>query len=199
MKPFLSILIPTAMLLTACSGVMDSAQPARQVYMLMPLSASPAAAAEQTAPSLALTLDAVPGLDTDWIQALGSDAQLTRYANARWPDHLPEVLSSVIQRSLYSSGRFSSVQQATSARGDEWLLSLEVEKFYGLRNAAGETTRVVTEFSGSIECDGRKGSFTLSDSVPVDGQRLSLVVAAHQEGLNDTTEQLLDRVFDNCP
>jgi len=167
--------------------------------MLMPLPASAKTSADATAPSLSMALEAVPGLDTDWIQALGSDAQLTRYANARWPDHLPEVLSSVIQRSLGSSNRFSSVRRASSARDGEWLLHLQVEKFYGLRNAAGETTGVVTEFSGSVECDGRKGSFTLSDKVPVDGQRLSVVVAAHQEGLNDATQQLVDRIFEYCP
>jgi len=198
MKIRLSILVTAALFLTACSGVMDSAQPARQVYLLMPLAGSAAAAANPTGPSLVLSLTSVPGLDTDQIQALSTDAQLTRYANARWPDHLPEVLSSVMQRSLAASGRFSSVQLASGARDDHWMLRLEVEKFYGLRDSAGATTRVVTELSGSIRCDGKSHSFTLSDSVPVDGQRLALVVAAHQQGLNAATTQLLKEISAAC-
>ncbi len=193
----LSAVIPT--LLSACSGMMDSAQPAKQIYMLMPLSGSPSTAPVEQKPVLAVTLDAVPGLDTDWVQTLGEDASLTRYANARWPDHLPEVLSSVIQRSLASSGRFSAVEQSSRATGDAWMLHLEVEKFYGLQGATGETGSVVTQIAGSIQCNGHGESFTLSDSVAVGSERLSSVVAAHQQGLNDVTQQLIRKIFEVCP
>ena len=47
-----------------------------------------------------MTVSAVPGLDTDRVLALSTDARLNQYANARWPDHLPEVLTSVMKRSL---------------------------------------------------------------------------------------------------
>jgi len=198
-KAFLLVSTLALLLLTACSGIMDSAQPAKRIYMLMPLSGSPTAATDETKPALSFTLDAVPGLDTDWIQALGSDASLTRYANARWPDHLPEVLSSVIQRSLASSGRFSAVEQSSHARGDAWMLHLEVEKFYGLQDTAGETTSVITQVAGSMQCGNHGGSFTLSDSVAVGTERLSSVVAAHQQGLNNVTQQLLKKIFEICP
>lgn len=201
MKTKLFLLISTlaSLLLTACSGMMDSAQPAKQLYMLMPLSGSPTMTTAEQKPALSVTLDAVPGLDTDWIQTLGSDASLTRYANARWPDHLPEVLTSVIQRSLASSGRFSAVEQSSRAAGGAWMLQLEVEKFYGLQGATGETTSVVTQIAGSIECNNHGESFTLSDSVAVGSERLSSVVAAHQQGLNDVTQQLLKKIFEVCP
>jgi ABC-type uncharacterized transport system auxiliary subunit len=193
----LSALAP--LLLTACSGMMDSAQPAKQVYMLMPLSASPSTATDEQKPALSISLEAVPGLDTDWVQTLGVDASLTRYANARWPDHLPEVLTSVIQRSLASSGRFSAVEQSSRAKGNAWMLHLEVEKFYGLQGATGETSSVVTQIAGSIECNNHGETFTLNDSVAVGSERLSSVVAAHQQGLNDATQQLLKKIFEACP
>jgi len=193
----LPVLALAALSLTACSGMMNSEQAAKQVYMLMPSNDSSTAAPQQ-GPELSLSLGAVPGLDTDWIQALSSDARLTRYANARWPDHLPEVLASVIQRSLAASGRFSAVEQSTRSDPDAWRLQLEVQKFYGLRNAQDETTRVVTEFSGSIDCSGQSHSFMLNESVPVSGERLSAVVAAHQQGLNAATDQLVRRIFEAC-
>lgn len=198
-KRYLLLSAVMPLMLTACSGMMDSAQPAKQIYMLMPLSGSPATAPVEQKPVLAVTLDAVPGLDTDWVQTLGEDASLTRYANARWPDHLPEVLSSVIQRSLASSGRFSAVERSSRAAGDAWMLHLEVEKFYGLQGATGETTSVVTQIAGSIECNKHGKSFTLSDSVAVGSERLSSVVAAHQQGLNDVTQQLITKIFEVCP
>lgn len=197
-KLLLLVLAVAASLITACSGVMDSAQPARQYYMLQPLSGLSVADSVGENPSLSMHLGAVPGLDSDWIQALGSNAQLTRYANARWPDSLPEVLGSVIQRSLASTGRFASVDLASHASGGAWFLQLEVQKFYGRQDAAGKTTSVSVGLSGSIECGERRESFTAEKSVPVGAERLSTVVAAHQQGLDDVTRQLLNRITETC-
>ncbi len=197
-KLLVAALLATSMI-TACSGVMDSAQPARQTYMLMPAAQASGTANDGQAPALSVNLSAVPGLDTDRIQALNSDAQLKRYANARWPDHLPEVLGSVVQRSLAASGRFSAVKQSDRASGNGWLLQLEVQKFYGLQSASGSTNSVVVEMSGSIECADNKETFTLSDSQAVSEDRLSIVVAAHQRGLDDVTRQMLEKIEGKCP
>ena len=197
-KILLPALAAMTMLLAACSGVMDSKQPARQSYMLAPYSGAADAAGTAQLPELSMAVSAVPGLDTDRVQALSSDARLNQYANARWPDHLPEVLTSVMKRSLASTGRFSAVEESTRASGDGWLLQLEVQQFYGIRNASGDTSAVIVEMTGSIECNDLRGSFTLSDSNPVSDERLSAVVAAHQQGLNDVTRQLLDQISKTC-
>jgi ABC-type uncharacterized transport system auxiliary subunit len=191
-------LILSTMLLTACSGVMNSAQAAKQYYMLMPLTGASMENTDAQTPGLAMNLTAVPGLDSDWIQALGTDARLTRYANARWPDHLPEVLTSVIQRSLAATGRFSPVDVAPRSTGGAWFLRLEVQKFYGLQDADGQTKSVVVELYGSIECGDHRESFTLNEAVPVGGERLSTVVAAHQQGLDKVTQELLDKIAGAC-
>ena len=197
-KTLLLALAVMTMLLAACSGVMDSKQPARQVYMLTPYSGAADTANPAQGPELSITVSAVPGLDTDRVQALSNDARLNQYANARWPDHLPEVLTSIMKRSLASTGRFSAVEESTRASGDGWLLLLEVQQFYGIRNASGDTSAVIVEMTGSIECNDLRGSFTLSDSNPVGDERLSAVVAAHQQGLDDVTRQLLDQIAKTC-
>jgi len=197
-KTFLLALAAMTMLLAACSGVMDSKQPARQAYMLTPYSGAANTANPAQGPELSITVSAVPGLDTDRVQALSNDARLNQYANARWPDHLPEVLTSIMMRSLMSTGRFSSVEESNRANGDGWLLVLEVQQFYGIRNASGDTSTVIVEMAGSIECNDLRDSFTLSDSNSVADERLSAVVAAHQRGLNAVTEQLLDQINETC-
>jgi len=194
----LPALAAMSMLLAACSGVMDSKQPARQYYMLTPYSGAAETASPAQGPELSLSVSAVPGLDTDRVQALRSDARLNQYANARWPDHLPEVLTSVMKRSLASTGRFSAVEESARASGDGWLLLLEVQQFYGIRNASGDTSAVIVEMTGSIECNDLRSSFTLSDSNPVGDERLSAVVAAHQRGLDDVTRQLLEQISKTC-
>jgi ABC-type uncharacterized transport system auxiliary subunit len=197
-RTHLPALAAMSMLLTACSGVMDSKQPARQYYMLTPYSGAAEAASPAQGPELSMTVSAVPGLDTDRVQALRSDARLNQYANARWPDHLPEVLTSVMKRSLMATDRFSAIEESTRASGDGWLLALEVQQFYGIRNAAGDTSAVRVEMAGSIECNGIHGTFTLSDFNQVADQRLSAVVAAHQQGLDDVTRQLLEQISKTC-
>jgi len=181
----LPALAAMSMLLAACSGVMDSKQPARQYYMLTPYSGAAETASPAQGPELSLSVSAV-------------DARLNQYANARWPDHLPEVLTSVMKRSLASTGRFSAVEESARASGDGWLLLLEVQQFYGIRNASGDTSAVIVEMTGSIECNDLRSSFTLSDSNPVGDERLSAVVAAHQRGLDDVTRQLLEQISKTC-
>lgn len=183
--------------LTACSGVMDSAQPAKQYYMLAPCCAS-SAGGESPGPALALAVSAVPGLDSDRVLALSGDARLNQYANARWPDHLPEVLTSVIKRSLASSGRFAEVSAGSRATDGGWFLQLEVQQFYGIRDASGSTSSVTVEMNGSIDCGDQRGVFTLSDSNSIGEERLSSVVAAHQRGLDEVTRQLLTKIGENC-
>jgi ABC-type uncharacterized transport system auxiliary subunit len=198
MRTHLPALAAVTMLLAACSGVMDSKQPARQYYMLTPYSGVAEAGSPAQGPELSINVSAVPGLDTDRVLALRNDARLNQYANARWPDHLPEVLTSVMKRSLMATGRFSAVEESTRASGDGWLLALEVQQFYGIRNAAGDTSAVRVEMAGSIECNGIHGTFTLSDSNQVADQRLSAVVASHQQGLDDVTRQLLEQISKTC-
>ena len=197
-KTLILALAAMTMLLAACSGVMDSKQPARQVYMLTPYSGAADTANPAQGPELSITVSAVPGLDTDRVLALSNDARLNQYANARWPDHLPEVLTSIMKRSLMSAGRFSAVKQSNRASGDGWLLILEVQQFYGIRNTSGDTSTVNVEMAGSIECNDLHDSFTLSDSNPVADERLSAVVAAHQRGLDEVTAQLLEQINETC-
>jgi ABC-type uncharacterized transport system auxiliary subunit len=184
-------------LLNACSGVLTSEQPAKQYYALMPLAAPPGGTDQGPGPALSILVSAVPGLDTDRVLALGPDASLNRYANARWPDHLPEVLTSVMRRSLVNSGRFSVVEEAGHGKG-EWVLKLEVQQFYGIQDQAGNTSSVLVEMSGTVYCDGSLNNLKLSDSNRVTEERLAAVVSAHQTGLDHITEQLIDQLTGAC-
>jgi ABC-type uncharacterized transport system auxiliary subunit len=189
------IILLSTLMLAACSGVLTSEQAAKQYYTLMPLAAS---GGEPDNMELALTVSAVPGLDSDRIQALGPDARLNHYANARWPDHLPEVLASVIRRSLSAYGRFSFVEISDHAAPEGWLLDLEVRQFYGLQAASGETRSAIIEIAGSLTCNAQRHPIELSASAPVGAERLSAVVAAHQSALDAATRQLLDRIAETC-
>jgi ABC-type uncharacterized transport system auxiliary subunit len=184
---------------TACSNVLTSDEPARQYYTLMPLAGPGVGPSTESASVVALSVSAVPGLDTDRVLALAPDARLNRYANARWPDFLPEVLASVIKRSLLASGDFSNVELSDSPSEADITLKLEIRQFYGIRTSEQNTRSVLVEIGASVHCDGRNTLLTLTASKPVSQERLSSVVAAHQAGLDDFSSQLLDHVERLCP
>lgn len=191
-------LLSLLLLIQGCGGILTSDQPARQTYLLTPLAAPSPAAATSDAVDLALNVTAIPGLDTDQVLALGVDARLQQYSNARWPDHLPEVLTSVLQRSLESAGPFAPVRNADRATDAGWLLHLEVREFFGIRDAAGDTSSVRVALAGSVSCGGERHLLNLHDANPVATQRLASVVAAHQAGLDGVTQDLVEHVLRLC-
>jgi ABC-type uncharacterized transport system auxiliary subunit len=196
-------LFPLALLILAalsggCSKLLTSDQPARQYYLLTPLTGQQAKPGTGPARPLSISVSVVPGLDTDRILAFSRDARLDHYANARWPDNLPEVLTSVMRRSLAASGRFDPVVAANVAMENGWLVSLEAQKFYGIRSDTSGTTSVSVQMAGRVSCNGLSQAFMLSESTRIGEERLSVIVAAHQAGLDGVTRQLLSKITEIC-
>lgn len=192
----LAILAFSTLLTGGCSGILTSDQPPKLYYLLQPLESAAAAQAENGQPALAVSVGAIPGLDTDRILALGPDARLQRYANARWPDHLPEVLTSVVARSMAGTGRFSVIDGSGSGEG--WVLTLEARQFHGLRGGSEQTSEVRVELAGQILCHGQAHAVGAAAAVDVRVERLASVVAAHQAGLDQVTREIIDQIEARC-
>ncbi len=191
-------LLAVTLQITACSGLLSSDSPARQHYLLQPYNGYSTADTDESWPVLVLTVSAVPGLDTDHIQALGTDARLIQYANARWADFLPEVLTSVMRRSLASTGRFEAVNTKRSSDTKQWTLKLEVQQFYGILDSAEQTSSVRVRFEGNLSCNHQEHQLQLSASEPVRTNRLEAVVSAHQQALDEANGQLMDHFISLC-
>jgi len=184
--------------ITACSGILTSETAARQNYLLEPYTGYSGAETGEAWPALVISVSAVPGLDTDHIQALGTDARLIQYANARWADFLPEVLTSLLRRSLTSTGRFAAVKTKPGKATNQWSLELEVQQFYGILDAANGTSSVQVRFEGNLHCRDQQHQLQLNASKPVPEDRLAAVVRAHQQALDDTSRQLMQSITDYC-
>lgn len=172
------------LLLAACGGLIDTSRPAAAAYWLEPLGATEWALDEARALDLHLT--AVPGLDTDRILTLGPDARLGRLDQARWADHLPEVLRSVLGRSLRANG----LEPQGRAAGC-WL-DLEVQAFY-LARQPGEAGSAEVGLQGRFECTGRAADFTARAAAPAGDTSAGQAVAAFQRALDQATRELLRR------
>lgn len=193
----LLVLLVQVSFLTACTGVLESNKPAREIYLLQP-PGSKAQTPAADAPSLVLSLITVPGLDSDDIQVLSPGARLIPVANAHWPDYLPEVMSSLSRRSLIDSGAFSRVTLNDLARPGDWQLQLELQAFYGIQNSTGDTTSVRLQMEGSVRCDDMREVFRLESEEGVVSDSLTELVAAHQRVLDDSLRQLPGRILQAC-
>jgi len=197
-KTAIVALLALTLQITACSGILTSDTAARQNYLLEPYTGYSETNTGEAWPVLVISVSAVPGLDTDHIQALGTDARLIQYANARWTDFLPEVLTSLLRRSLASSGRFKAVTTKPGNAADQWSLELEVQQFYGILDGADGTSAVQVRFEGNLRCHNQEHQLRLNGSKPVAEDRLAAVVRAHQQALDDSSRQLMQSIMDYC-
>jgi ABC-type uncharacterized transport system auxiliary subunit len=184
--------------LAACSGVLESGKPAKQVYMLQPPPASSTSESAHIPQTLIMSVKAVPGLDTDKILVLGNDARLNPVSNARWSDNLPEVFTSITRRYLSGTNHFGAVKEGQLSRPDEWQLELELQAFYGTQSSGGNTDGVELMMEGLLHCGGEQYVLRISQQGSASGDSLSALVAAHQRVLNKALKQLPDQINENC-
>ncbi len=170
--------------LTACASLVDTSRPADERYWLEPLMGSPAGVTDQR--SLRLEVTAVPGLDTDRVLELGPDAKLAQLGQARWADNLPEVLESVLTRSLTAAG-FRITQASSSNRG-KCLLHLEVQEFFV------RPSTVQVRFNGLLSCGETEAMVVAVSATAARATALTGVIAGFQQALDAATRDLLERL-----
>ena len=183
---------------TACSGLLDSDEPAERVYWLESLVVQQVVANDGSLPSLAVSVRAAPGLDTDRLLILGPGAQLNHYAAASWPDNIPEVLESLLRTTLESTGRYSRVSGASDSRSTDQELELEIREFYTLANESENAHMVRMALRGYVSCAASDHVIVLEAAADIDDNRLSRIVAAYQYALHEVSRQLVTRLADTC-
>ncbi len=180
--------------IAACSGILNSNQPAERVYWLEPLLVQQAVVTDSSQPSLAVSVSAAPGLDTDRLLILEPGARLNHYAAARWPDNIPDVLESLLRTTLESTGRFSRLTRGPISRSTDWALELEIRELYTLANAR----RVRMVLSGYVSCGASDYAIAMQATAGIDDDRLSEIVAAYQHALNEVSRQLVTQLAEAC-
>lgn len=177
--------------LAGCGSVLKSDAPPITEWWLVPGELSAPAAMPQG--QLILSLQVVPGLDTDRILNLDNNAQLNSYGGARWPQSLPRVLESLVQRSLESISN-KPVRTGSRANDDACLLQLEVREFFGRVDQAEVTRHVQLALQGELVCPTFNRKVATRQTIPVTENRMSAIVAAFQKamdlGLQDLADQL---------
>lgn len=184
--------------LGGCSGVLTSDQPADHIYWLEPVTLQLREAPMDTPSDLIVAVRTVPGLDTDRILVKGPGARLNHYAGARWPDHLPEVMSALVRLSLESSGRFNRISNGSPVRRDDWLLELELREFFAVVTANGTPPRVHVKLAGHLSCGSGNTAVSASATAPAGQDQLSDIIAAFQLATDNVMIDLGKQLEGGC-
>ena len=188
-----------AALISGCSSLTKSDSPAISNWWLKPLQGGGAGAQQNSTADkptkVLLIVSVVPGLDTANILNLSPDAQLSHYSGARWADEVPELMTSLVARSLEANGNFQVVSRRDSRDLDRCILRLDLSAFYAELNRSGSTEDVHIAYTGEYRCDGEADRPLEFDSrTPVNADKMSSIVASYQTGLNAAIEQLLQQI-----
>lgn len=183
--------------LVACSGLTRSDKPAVTTWWLKPYSAvvNTHVAEGRTVRLLKLQVTAIPGLDNDRILALTTDAELKPYAGARWADHIPELMDSLIGRSLESSGRFTLSRLQGQHAESSCELELEIREFFSEVLPSGRPGQVSIAVDGVYQCGSTAGQvIALRHLRVLEDNRMKSIVAAFQAASDDLMKALLETI-----
>ena len=177
--------------LSACGGLTQTDKPVTSTWWLKPYG-STARAAMGEGIRLSVELTVIPGLDTDRVLILSQDAELNHYAGARWADNTPELLASLIGRSLQASGRFDVIPSNSGGVAGKCILRLEVQEFFVKADSSGSTGEVHVMVHGRYNCDtGESKPIHQQISIPVNENRISAIVSSFQKATDALMIDLL--------
>lgn len=181
--------------ISACTGLTRSDQAASKTWWLKPY----AGMTQETPPAavlpVAISVTVVPGLDTDRILTLSEDARLNQFAAARWADNLPELASSLVGRTLESTGRFKILSERVGAGTESCDLQLELQEFFAGIGTSGQTVGVSVAINGRYQCEFvAPVLIKLKASIPVHDERMNVIVAAFQQALDSVMKEMLTQI-----
>lgn len=181
---FLLQLMVLALVLGGCGGVLTSDQPPEHVYWLEAVDLQLGEPPAGDLPDLVVAVRAIPGLDTDRILVRGPGARLNHYAGARWPDHLPEIVTVAVRLALESSGRFNRVRSGSRLNRGEWTLDLELREFFAVVTTVGAPPDVQVKLVGHVSCGSGNTAVSAATTAAAQADRLAEIVAAFQNAVD---------------
>jgi ABC-type uncharacterized transport system auxiliary subunit len=166
--------------LSGCSGLLRSATPALQLYVLRPAEVQNAPQAPLASLRIARPLPG-PGLNTDRIALLRTDNRLDYYAGSRWSAPLSDVVADLQLTQFQADPLWSAVADDRSSFNADYLLQTSIDSFAAeyATDAGPPQVRVALHCLLIRRSDGTLlGSFAVSQTQMAQENRMASVVAA---------------------
>ncbi len=186
----------SSLALAACGSLDKLVGPpdAPQIYALRPAVAAPQPGGAKVSWALSiLKPDASSNLDSSRIALAKSDTQLDFYANAAWPDRLPDLVQTALLAGFEASGRIDAVSRGEDALQSDYQLSTDLRDFEARYATPGGVPSVaVTIIAHIADTRSRKimANLTVSLTQPAAANNVDSVVQAFAATLAKAVDQI---------
>jgi len=193
----LLLITGSSLALAACGSLDKLIGPpdAPQIYALRP--AAPAAQPSSSKVGWALAIqkpDAPGNLDSARIALSRSGNQLDYYANAAWPDRLPDLVQTALLAGFEASGRIDAVSRDEDALQSDYQLSTELRDFEArYATADGAPNVAVAIIAHVADTKSRKilANFSVNLSESAAANSVDAVVQALNAALAKAVDQIV--------
>jgi cholesterol transport system auxiliary component len=183
----------SSLALTACGNLLGTPPPS-QIYVLRP-APPPLQPGSKVPWALAVMKpNALEALDTERIALARNDTQLDYYANAVWPDRLPNIVQTALVAGFEASGRIDSVARDEDALRADYDLSTEIRDFEARYTTPdGAPTVAVTIIGHMAGAHSREivANLTANFTQPASANSVDAVVQAFDVALTSATAQIV--------
>jgi cholesterol transport system auxiliary component len=187
--------------LAGCGGILP--KPAsNQIYLLKP-TPMPAAAGPKVGWALVIQMpDALDSLDTTRIAIMRSADTLDYYANAQWPDRLPQLVAGALVQGFQASGRIDQVGRTHDALHADYALQTELRDFEARYATPDGAPTVMVQIAAQLIVRKTRrvvGSFVASQSAPAATNSIDAAVRAFDMALGAAVTQIVTWTLDTAP
>lgn len=185
----------SSLALAACGSLDKLVGPpdAPQIYALRPAT-PPAQPGEKVLWALAIQKpDASNNLDSQRIALARGNTQLDYYANATWPDRLPDMVQTALLAGFEASGRIDAVARDEDALHSDYELSTDLRDFEArYATSEGAPSVAVTIIAHMAETRSRKmiANLTVTLTEPASANSVDAVVQALDSALAKAIAQI---------
>ena len=137
--------------------------------------------------------DAVDNLDSARIALARGDTELDYFANASWPDHLPDLVQTALLAGFEASGRIDSVSREEDTLHADYALSTDLRDFEArYATPDGVPNIAVTIIAHMAEAHSREivASLTVTLTEPASANNVDAVVQAMDTALAKAVVQI---------
>ncbi len=182
------------LLLAGCGGDLLGPGKSPQLYLLKP----DFGPVEGPAVSWALNVaepDAADNLDTSRIALFNPPARMDYYANASWPDRLPQLVQDDLVQAFERSGRIASAAPDSAGLRSDYMLQTEIRDFSAVYDAPDTAPKVKIRIMAKLVHTKARDivqSKEFSAEVAAGANSVDNVVIAASQGLTDVLKQVVE-------
>lgn len=192
--------LASSLVLAACGNILGP-PPASQIYMLRPT--EPAQGGGKVSWALSIVKpDASDSLDTNRIALTRSDTQLDYYANAIWPDRLPDLIQTALLAGFEATGRIDSVARDEDSMHADYQLTTDIRDFeahYATPDGVPTVAIIIVAHMAEAHSRNIVANLSVNFSEPASANSVDAVVQAFDIALAKAVAQIVNWALDLPP